>query len=444
MSKPAFSKVSNTKDPSKCKKVDALRLKKYIGCFISQSKNLPLKEFCSLAKAPVEHLFNCHEWCDPSWCWARNLSDSIFKEITTKMKTTCLNVDENQSNRTLDNVSISDFSSGGSDFNGASSEESEYDNDNNDDDSIFISEDEKRQLYSIDDIVGKEDCEEVMFSIEDRQKFKEHELSIMKRNSSSYYRCKVKHSELYHQMTLDMARFISPDMLSMLQHDWSTQINEAMNNSVASYAPKSRTYSTTNSLEARVNIAGATQVIGHKKFWTKIFEEFEVKIDDNLLHVLQCKDKRKLKKKIHDKTKEGKRKQSELKYQSLADNHKKQMIDLKNGHKYETGISISEARKSLKDVPARNIGCKETWTCIYYHPKYCTKKGHKDCRSKECAMHGKTIEERNAAKEIIQAEKLQVEMTRLATEKLDSCTKRTYNLRTGLVGENENHNAGKK
>jgi len=54
------------------------------------------------------------------------------------------------------------------------------------------------------------------------------------------------------------------------------------------------------------------------------------------------------------------------------------------------------------------------------------------------------IEERNAAKEIIQAEKLQVEMKRLATEKLDSCTKRTYNLRTGLVGENENHNTGKK
>ena len=148
MSKPVFSRVTNTKDPKKCKKVDALRLKKYIGCFVSQNRNLPLKEFCSRAKAPVEHLFNCHEGCDPSWCWAKNLSDSIFKEITMKMKdghtTECLNVDSDS-----DLMSISAYSSGGSDFDGASSEESEYNDD------ILISEEEKKQLYSIDDIIGK-------------------------------------------------------------------------------------------------------------------------------------------------------------------------------------------------------------------------------------------------------------------------------------------------
>ena len=215
----------------------------------------------------------------------------------------------------------------------------------------------------------------------------------MRRNSNGYYHCKVKHSELYHQMTLDMAQFISQEMLSMLQHDWSTQINEAMNNSVSSYAPKSRTYSTTNSLEARVNIAAATQVIGYEKFWGKIFNEFQLSMDDNEIHVLQYKDNRKLKKKTRQQTKEGKRNRSKLKYKSLADNHKQQMIDCKNGHKYETGISISEARKSLKDTPARNTGSKETWTCIYYHPKYFTKKGHNNCRSKECAMYGKTTEE---------------------------------------------------
>ena len=427
MSKPVFSRVTNTKDPTKCKKVDALRLKKYIGCFVSQNRNLPLKEFCSRAKAPVEHLFNCHEWCNPSWCWAKNPSENSFEEITMKMKeghtTKCLNIDSDS-----DKMSISAYSSGGSDFDDASSEELEYD------DEIYITEEEKKQLYSIDDFIDIKDCEEVMFSIEDRKKFAEHELSVMRRNSNGYYHCKVKHSELYHQMTLDMAQFISQEMLSMLQHNWSTQINEAMNNSVSSYAPKSRTYSTTDSLEARVNIAAATQVIGYEKFWGKIFNEFQLSMDDNLIHVLQYKDNRKLKKKSCQQTKEGKRNRSKLKYKSLADNHKQQMIDCKNGHKYETGISISEARKSLKDTPARNTGSKETWTCIYYHPKYCTKKGHKDCRSKECAMYGKTTEEQKAVSEIIQEEKLQVEIARLKTEKMNNCTKKTYNLRTGLVG----------
>ena len=51
-----------------------------------------------------------------------------------------------------------------------------------------------------------------MFSIEDRKKFAEHELSVMRRNSNGYYCCKVKHSELYQQMTLDMAQFISQEM----------------------------------------------------------------------------------------------------------------------------------------------------------------------------------------------------------------------------------------
>ena len=53
---------------------------------------------------------------------------------------------------------------------------------------------------------------------------------------------------MYNQITSDMARFMTKDMLIMLQHDWSTQMNEAMNTSVSSYANKNRTYSKTCSL----------------------------------------------------------------------------------------------------------------------------------------------------------------------------------------------------
>ena len=62
-------------------KIDTMRLKKYIGCWIYQNRALPIDECLRKAKAPVEHLFNCHEWCDAEWCWAKQL-DKKELELT--------------------------------------------------------------------------------------------------------------------------------------------------------------------------------------------------------------------------------------------------------------------------------------------------------------------------------------------------------------------------
>ena len=86
---------------------------------------------------------------------------------------------------------------------------------------------------------------------------------MMKRNKEGYYCCKIKHTELYEEMTSDLARFLVPDMMAMLQHDWLTQINEVMNQSVALYAPNNKTYSKSTSLLCRVHIAAAVQILGH-------------------------------------------------------------------------------------------------------------------------------------------------------------------------------------
>ena len=59
MAKPLFKLAkSESKNPEKCKKIDALRLKKYIGCWIYQNRNLPIDEMMAKSSAPVEHLFN--------------------------------------------------------------------------------------------------------------------------------------------------------------------------------------------------------------------------------------------------------------------------------------------------------------------------------------------------------------------------------------------------
>ena len=37
-------------------------------------------------QSPIEHLFNCHTWCDAEWCWAKQLDDATHKMMTNTMK----------------------------------------------------------------------------------------------------------------------------------------------------------------------------------------------------------------------------------------------------------------------------------------------------------------------------------------------------------------------
>ena len=44
--------------------------------------------FYNNRNAPLEHLFNSHTYCDPSWCWAKELDDELFKHINEQEKKT--------------------------------------------------------------------------------------------------------------------------------------------------------------------------------------------------------------------------------------------------------------------------------------------------------------------------------------------------------------------
>ena len=52
--------------------------------------------------------------------------------------------------------------------------------------------------------------------------------------------------------------------------------------SVASFAPKSKTYSKTESLDSRVAIAAGIQILGYEIFWQEIYDEFGLEMDTNL------------------------------------------------------------------------------------------------------------------------------------------------------------------
>ena len=48
----------------------------YIGCCIKKNRHLPLAEFAIKMKAPIEHMFGSHEWCNKEWCWAKQIEDT--------------------------------------------------------------------------------------------------------------------------------------------------------------------------------------------------------------------------------------------------------------------------------------------------------------------------------------------------------------------------------
>ena len=80
MVKDIFALALQSKAKSNAEEIDAMRVKKYCRCWIGKSKLLPFDKFKKLSKAPVEHLFNCHEWCDKEWCFAAELQEAkIFK-----------------------------------------------------------------------------------------------------------------------------------------------------------------------------------------------------------------------------------------------------------------------------------------------------------------------------------------------------------------------------
>ena len=72
--------------------------------------------------------------------------------------------------------------------------------------------------------------------------------------NQSFYRSKIKDTKLYNQIWNTYKPFTTETRLKDSLHMFDTQQNEAMNISIAKYAPKTKTYGITISLTKRVMI----------------------------------------------------------------------------------------------------------------------------------------------------------------------------------------------
>ena len=78
-----------------------------------------------------------------------------------------------------------------------------------------------------------------------------------------------------------------------------------MNNSVQCYAPKTKTFCRTTSLETRVGIAAAVMALGYEEFWTQVFVKLGLEMDDVFSSSLLARDQKKGGKSETQKSKKG-------------------------------------------------------------------------------------------------------------------------------------------
>ena len=234
-----------------------------------------------------------------------------------------------------------------------------------------------------------------LFSADTLTDLRKRELLLMERNEKGYYRCKERYYKLYNATTVSCKTYITPDMMKQLNHPYSTNPNESMNTSVTAFVPKGKTYLLTASLDTRVGIAGAIQVVGYFDFWKQVFDEFGITMDVNLRLHLETREKVKRSKQAVSETIKRKKTRSKQKYSKYNKSAADYLKSMKAGMFYESGVAVATAKKSLKvTVKDRNPPgtAPEDFICIYYHPLYCTKRGNKFYSSPNCMIKTKTKE----------------------------------------------------
>ena len=505
MVKDIFGLALSSKTKSECEKIDALRLKKYYGCMIGKSKLLPHEKFQEAANAPVEHLFGCHEWCDPSWCYSAELHQARGKfdtavateaptttatageevsilspdevitptecrgvevqipsptfidpstrefntAVATEAPTTTATAGEEVSIPSPDEVItptecrgvevqipsptsvdssttpiniLSDDSSKFSSCSEASDSEEDIDTYKG----MYVEEDDDINFFR--DLVPEslDGLETMVFSTTDLEALKDKERTLRAREEGKYFRSKVDHPILYGQITAAVAPYLAPDKLKMLQHSWSTQKNEAMNNSVAAYAPKVKNFSGTLSLKTRVGIAAGVLALGYFRFWNRVFDALHLDMDSVFATALKARDKKKTQKRVRQKSPTGKLKRRKTELATIGKSHKEQMEDARTGKTYGAGVALAQATKTAKakhTAATRNPKgtAPEYLRCPYHHPRFRTVLGHTAASSKHCFAKTKTKEERKEILDTIKKWRIEEELALQANGTSNIC-----------------------
>ena len=166
-------------------------------------------------------------------------------------------------------------------------------------------------------------------------------------------------------------------MISLKCYVTHGQKNEAMNNSVAAYAPKTKNFSGTISLKTGVDIAAGVLSLGYFQFWKQVFQELHIEMDDEFATTLLTHDKKKEAKNERQESFGAKTKQRKVYNEKFGKAHAEQMNNVKTDKTYGARVALKTAmKKAQKTLTAASRNPKgtpkELLRCRYHHPIYCT------------------------------------------------------------------------
>ena len=200
----------------------------------------------------------------------------------------------------------------------------------------------------------------------------------------SYYRDKKIDKRLYDQMWSLYEPCILPHRLAESLHPYDTQLNESMNQVIAKYAPKNKSFGTSMALTHRVSVAIGIHNYGHYKFWTEVFNDLQIDMPSNLQSHLLAKDMKKQKKREYQSQPDVKKKRNRDTFEKIQEGMKKMKADKKRGATYETGMgmkysippeveAIDTRTKEQNNVQCTLMGCytaghsrRSSKACTYY------------------------------------------------------------------------------
>ena len=187
-------------------------------------------------------------------------------------------------------------------------------------------------------------------------------------------------------MFLIWEKLTTDERLLECMHRFESQINEALNNAVAKYVRKGRTYCTTMSLTNRIMIVMGVHNLGYFGYWSRVLASMELYLSTSLGNHLKQKDEKKNYKRKYESQPERKVKRMKTAHEKMKNELKKQIADFKKGKTYGSGVAIETEQnlplfvveddkklKPLKSQRCPHIGCfgrnhatSSSKACRYY------------------------------------------------------------------------------
>ena len=343
VAKKFFALKTMGKTKSEITMADCLRMKKYHGYFLKQNRHKTKEEFAKAAKAPLEHLFDNHEFCG-SWCQRKKKKEIILLTTNSQPKTN------------IEPITVSN-------------NDVQQQRNNNQEPTINI------QQPEISNEKGITNNHNITTPTND--------LNNNDDSEETYYRDKERDKKLYIIMKDIYDEFITEDRLEESRHGFTTQANESFNTTIASYAPKNKTYSMTMSLKIRIHIVLGIKNYGNFQYWEKVFNKLKLVMPERLYNYLKKYDTNFTKRKEKSQTKTFKQKRAFIKNEKLKEENAKTKKAMKKNMNYGSGIGLNgttgnqqyciEIQNNNKNIVCPLPGCGI--------------KGHKTNRAKKCRWY---------------------------------------------------------